>query len=216
MVSAVTRKEIVTDAWLKTSWEEFITLTQDPTYANGKFYYDQGCIRIEMTPIGPIHSRDNSVVSKVISLFAAIKRIQIIEFTNCSFRKTGERESQPDISCYIGSELRLPPRNDSPVDLDRFDPPTLVIEIASTTLSDDLGQKRLLYERLGVREYWVVDAKAGVVIALAIANGHSGQIQVSQVLPDLQISVVEEALHRSQTQDDGEIMRWLLQIGSGA
>jgi hypothetical protein len=29
-------------------------------------------------------------------------------------------------------------------------PPHLVIEVATTTLSDDLGRKRLLYERLGV------------------------------------------------------------------
>jgi hypothetical protein len=48
-------------------------------------------------------------------------------------------------------------------------------------------------------------------IAFSIADGRSGEIQESQVLPRLSIALVEEALQRSQTQDDGEINRWLLQ-----
>jgi Uma2 family endonuclease len=31
----------------------------------------------------------------------------------------------------------------------------LVIEIAVYSVNDDLGFKRLLYERLGVKEYWI-------------------------------------------------------------
>jgi hypothetical protein len=48
-------------------------------------------------------------------------------------------------------------------------------------------------------------------IAFSIADGRSGEIQESQVLPGLSIALVEEALQRSQTQDDEEINRWLLQ-----
>jgi hypothetical protein len=48
-------------------------------------------------------------------------------------------------------------------------------------------------------------------IAFSIADGRSGEIQASQVLPGLTIALVEEALQCSQTQDDGEINRWLLQ-----
>ncbi|WP_215618313.1 hypothetical protein [Leptothoe kymatousa] len=49
------------------------------------------------------------------------------------------------------------------------------------------------------------------LIAFSIAEGHSGQIQVSEVLPGLKMSLVEEALVRSQTADDGAITRWLMQ-----
>jgi hypothetical protein len=49
------------------------------------------------------------------------------------------------------------------------------------------------------------------VIAFSIADGWSGEIHESQVLPGLSIALVEEALQRSQTQDDGDINRWLLQ-----
>jgi Uma2 family endonuclease len=78
-------------------------------------------------------------------------------------------------------------------------------------LSDDLGPKRLLYERLGVQEYWVVNVKAGEVIAFAVADNGSRQIQESLVSPGLAIATVESALQRSQIEDDGAINRWLIQ-----
>lgn len=93
-----------------------------------------------------------------------------------------------------------------------------MIEIASTTLSDDLGPKRLLYERLGVNEYWVVDTVVDTnysrLTAFIIIDGGSREIRVSQVLPELSLDLVEEALQRSQASDDGEINRWLIQLFS--
>jgi Uma2 family endonuclease len=69
----------------------------------------------------------------------------------------------------------------------------------------------LLYERLGVREYWVVDVESAIVIAFAVADGGSRQIQVSQVLPDLAISTIEAALRRSQSEDNTEVNQWLME-----
>jgi Uma2 family endonuclease len=77
-----------------------------------------------------------------------------------------------------------------------------VIEISGGTFRDDLGAKRLLYERLGVAEYWVVNVAEQDVIAFAIADQRSGEVQTSEVLPGLEIALVEEALRRSQTEDD--------------
>ncbi len=71
-----------------------------------------------------------------------------------------------------------------------------------------------LTDALGVKEYWVVNVNAGQVIAFALAKGGSNRIQDSQVLPGLQISLIEEALKRSLTEDDGAISRWLLAIVS--
>lgn len=39
-------------------------------------------------------------------------------------------------------------------------------------------------------------------------------IEISQVLPTLEIAIVEEALARSRYQDDGEINRWLIKCFS--
>jgi Uma2 family endonuclease len=212
--SSTNLQDLATDTWVKASWEEFLRLADNSTHASGRFYYYQDYLRIEMSPIGPRHGRQNSIISNVVTLFATLKNIRIVEFTNTSFRKTGLYEFQPDMAFYLGSGLKVPPETNSPVDLNEYDPPTLVVEIGASSLSDDLGWKRLLYERAGVQEYWVNDANARRAIAFAIAERRSGEIQESQVLPGLSIAIVEEALQRSQTQDDGEINRWLLQTFS--
>jgi hypothetical protein len=36
-------------------------------------------------------------------------------------------------------------------------------------------------------------------------------VQTSEVLPGLEIALVEEALRRSQTEDDSTLMRWLME-----
>jgi len=198
------------DTWLKATWEEFVALADHSDYANGRFYYDQGYMRIEMSPLGSAHSQDNSIISTAIILFGIAKTIPIKELSNASFRKTGIRECQPDLAFYIGAALRFPPRNNAPINLNELEPPTLVVEVAASSLNDDLGAKRLLYERLGVQEYWVVNVQERKVIAFSVAEERSGQIQTSQVLPGLDISLVEEVLQRSQTEDDVAISRWLL------
>jgi Uma2 family endonuclease len=217
MVNTTTapKAEIISDRWVKATWDEFITLADDPKLEKGRFYYDNHKMRIEMSPVGPIHAHENAIVSKVIGIFAALMNICIYEYINCSFRKKGESECQPDLAFYLGSDLKLPPRNNAPVDLNRFDLPTLIVEISSTTLQDDLGYKRLLYERLGIREYWVVNAQTSEVFAFTIADGRSGIVERSQVLEGLEIAVVQEALKRSQTENDGAIARWLLQTFNG-
>ncbi|MGA9380082.1 MAG: Uma2 family endonuclease [Phormidium sp.] len=208
MVSSST---FTTDIWVKASWEEFLELADNPEYEKARFYYHQGYMRVEMAALGFRHGRQNSLVANVITIFATLKDIEIVELTNTSYRKVGLREFQPDSSFYIGSGLRIPPEIDSPIDLNEYDPPTLVLEVGSTTLSDDLGFKRLLYEQAGVREYWVNDAKAGEVIGFSISEGRSGQIHQSLVLPGLNLSVINEALQRRKTQKDNEINRWLME-----
>ncbi len=205
---------LATDTWVKASWEEFIALAEDPAYIDGRFYYHQGLLRIEMSPLGPRHGRQNSIISKAVSLFATIKNVRIVEFANTSFRKAGIGEFQPDLAFYIGSGLRVPPQTDAPIDLEQYDPPTLVIEMGSVSVSDDLGRKRLLYEQSGVEEYWVNDLNIEEVIAFAIADGRSGRVSKSLVLPDLAIALVEEAIKRSHLEDDTKINLWLLKTFS--
>jgi len=69
----------------------------------------------------------------------------------------------------------------------------------------------LKVKRLGVQEYWVVNVAMAEVVAFAVENGGSREIRDSQVLPGLALSVVEEAMQRSQTEDDGALTRWLIQ-----
>ncbi|NJK51386.1 Uma2 family endonuclease [Candidatus Gracilibacteria bacterium] len=207
-------KNLLTDTWVKANWEDFIAYAEDDSYEHGRFYYDRDELRIEMTPLGSGHGQDNGTVYNVVTFFATLKQIRIKGFVNTSLRKVGIAEAQPDISFYIGSDFRFPPKNNSPIDINEFGAPALAIEIAATSLNDDLNRKKLLYEQIGIQEYWVVDVKASDVIAFEISQGNSRDIQESRVLPGLELVIVEEALRRSQTEDDGQINRWLIQIFS--
>jgi Uma2 family endonuclease len=82
--------------------------------------------------------------------------------------------------------VQLAPTGSSVVNLDSNPAPDLAIEIAYTSLSDDLGEQRILYEDLEVAEYWVVDVKKARITAFTIiASGGSQRISVSEVLPGL-------------------------------
>lgn len=209
-----TSNNIATNTWVKATWEEFIASAHRNQDTAERFYYDQGYLRIEMASLGSAHCQDNSIISTVIVLYCALKNIRIKEFTNGSFYQPGVRECQPDLAFYLGNDFVFPPHNNSPVDINQQGAPNLVVEIGSSSFADDLGRKRLLYEQLGVAEYWVVNVTEGEIIAFAIADGGSRTIKQSQVLPGLAISLVEEALSKSKTEDDGAITRWLIKCWS--
>lgn len=210
----ITEQNIGTENWVKGSWEEFLALANEPKYEKAKFYYHQGYMRVELSPVGFRHGRQNALISKVINIFTTLKYVPVVEATNASFRKAGLDEFQPNSAFYIGENLNVPSETNSPVDLNQYDPPSLVVEIASSSLNEDLGYKRLLYERVNVLEYWVVNATERTIIAFAISESHSEEIRESQVLPGLSIAIVEEALQRSLNQKNSQVMRWLMQTFS--
>ncbi len=207
--------QLETDVWVKSSPEQFLAIADKLSHpTKAKLYYHRGYMRVEMSPVGPLHARQNSIISKVISLYATVKNIRIVELVNASFRQPAKSEFQPDLSYYIGTDFELPPRTNTPINLNEFSPPKLVVEIGASSVYDDLGTKRLLYENSGVEEYWVIDANSDNVIAFSISDGRSGTVEESLVLPGLAIAFVESSLKRSQTEDDGAINRWLLQTFS--
>lgn len=55
-----------------------------------------------------------------------------------------------------------------------------------------------------------MDVNANKVIAVSLSSTASIPIRESHVLPGLKITLVEEALKRSQIEDDRAICSWLL------
>ena len=84
-----------------------------------------------------------------------------------------------------------------------------MIEFAKSSLLDDVGAKRSLYE-LGMAEYWIIDVDQAQILAYAIADQGSKRIQESQVLPGLKITLLEEALRRSWETDQSQVGAWLM------
>ncbi|MEM6839774.1 MAG: Uma2 family endonuclease [Cyanobacteria bacterium P01_C01_bin.120] len=214
MASPLTTSTIQTDTWIPATWSQFVAVAYSDRYQNGRAYYDHGYMRIEMAPLGSAHGQDNSLISTVVTLYGLAKNLPLKELINTSFRKSGVRECQPDLAYYIGSALPQLPRDNAPIDVDRWGAPTLVVEIGATSFSDDLGSKRLLYEQLGVEEYWVINTAAKEAIAFAVSERRSGRISASQVLPALTIALVNKALQRSTTEDTSAIGRWLFRTYS--
>lgn len=163
-----------------------------------------------MSPLGNPHASDHAVIIGAIALFAATKGIKLSCKDNCSYRKTGYQEAGPDVSVYIGENASAIPCDVSIIDLNIYPPPTLVVEVASSSLADDKGEKRLFYEDLNVGEYWIVDVKKAQIIAFAIGNGGSQRITQSQVLPGLAMSLLESALQRTRTTTHSQVFSWLL------
>jgi Uma2 family endonuclease len=121
------------------------------------------------------------------------------------------KEAQPDSSYYVGKQAAFVPQGRSIVNLDESPAPDLAVEIADSSLSDDLGKKRLLYEELGIREYWVVDVEKAQIIAFAIVENGSRRISTSSVIAGLDISLIETALQQCRTLDDAQVVQWAMQ-----
>ncbi|BAY08910.1 Uma2 family endonuclease [Calothrix sp. NIES-2098] len=202
--------KIQTDTWVAATWDEYIQLIENPAYEKAKGYYYNRKMRIEMPPVSSDHARDHTIVILAASNYAAIKGIPMNGNDNCTYRKTGFNDAQPDVSYYIGENADVIPWGTSIINLDNYPPPNLVIEVANTSLADDKGEKHLLYEELGVDEYWIIDVQNVQVIAFAVANGGSRKITQSQVLPGLQISLLEEAFRRSRQMNQSQVIAWLL------
>ena len=201
---------ISTDLWIKGSWEEYLEAINNFPDNQGKSYYYNGYYRLEMTPIGNDHASDHAILIFAVSLYATLKNLTFNAKDNCSFRKSGYREVQPDISYYFADKVNLIPYGTSIIDLNQYPPPDLVIEISKSTLNDDLGNKRLLYEELGVSEYWSVKVDAPQIFAFEIIDRGSKRIDISKVLPNLKLAVLESALQQARTRDQSQVGRWLI------
>ncbi|MBW4491676.1 MAG: Uma2 family endonuclease [Oscillatoria princeps RMCB-10] len=201
--------KLLADTWVAATWDEYMQAIEDPASEKAKCYYHNGQLRIEMSPVGANHSRDNGILAILVYIFCMTKGIPLNLLINCSYRQTGVREGQPDISGYIGERAQLAPQGNYAVDLYRNQPPDLAVEVADITLADDLGEKRIMYEDLGVAEYWVVDVKKARITAFRIlAGGGSQRINESNVLPGLAMSLLEEGLQRSCQMDNISVGAW--------
>jgi Uma2 family endonuclease len=200
-----------TDTWIAVNWDKFIQISENPDFAKAKSYYYSGKMLIETMGTGYDHSCDNGIIYFAVNLYCMVKGIRANGLIGCSFRKAGLWECQSDIAYYIGDRAQSIPRGTKIVDLNQYSPPDLALEVSDSTLSDDLGNKRLLYEEVSVTEYWVVDVKSAIVRAFAVSNGGSRRLSESLIFPGLKISLLEVALQRSREIDQSQVGTWLMQ-----
>lgn len=204
--------KLPTESWITIPWEQYLQVIKNPIYHNSKSYYYRGNLRIEMLPVSFDHGKYHLMITAAVTIFAVLKKIRANGLDTTSFRKTGIRECQPDLAYYLEDQAQVIPNSTGIVNLDQYPAPDLVIEIAKSSLLDDLGIKRSLYEDLGVKEYWIVDVNKTEIIAYTMLIDELGsqQIRQSKVLSGLSLTLLEEALRRNQQTDQSEVLAWLM------
>jgi Uma2 family endonuclease len=203
----------VPDTWVRTNWDDYLSLTEDSTLEKAKFYYNHGWMRVDMSPVGSAHAKDNSLIAQIVSLYAYAHSISLSGYVNPTLRKAGLQEAQPDLAYYLTDQSPLPGRSNSPIDLQIAVAPALVVEVSATTLDDDLTVKRELYGKLGVGEYWVVNTASGRVSIFIAEPEHEelvAQVE-SQVLPGLTSELLVEALRIGIFEGDSAVIRFILE-----
>ena len=131
-----------TDRWVDATWQEFVAISEDPKFEKASCYYYNHQMRVETMGVGPSHALENTLMTLAIGLFCMVKGIRVGGLTNASYQKKETREAQPDLSYYFDEQVALIPSGNAVIDLDAAMPPRLTIEIAATSLKDDLGLKR--------------------------------------------------------------------------
>ncbi len=197
--------------WIEADWQTFLDLSAKPDCKDAKFNYFQGRCFIEMGT-GPGHGAIDSLMSFLINLFCMTTGVAVKSLANTSYRQPEQWECQPDTSYYLGDRTTQVPQGREIVNLSEYPPPDLVIEIADSSLAGDLGMKRMLYEEMEVREYWVVNVQTLEITAFAILSAvGSERIRTSRVLENLPVDLLEEALNKGQEVDNTQLGTWFVE-----
>ena len=200
------------DTWITAPWQEFVNIADATDSTKLKSYYYNGRMRFEPMSTGSDHSKDHMTTTMGVGLFASLQGIPINGHNECSYRKKGYTEFQPDASYYVGANADVIPWGTRIIDLDQYLLPDLVIEISDTSLADDLGAKRLQYEDLGISEYWIVNVQTMQIFAFAHGqDGSIRRIRESLVLTGLKLEILEQALQRSRQENQSAITAWLIE-----
>jgi Uma2 family endonuclease len=145
----------------------------------------------ELVPMQAKGARHELVKTKLLNWF--MRRLpEDLELTvELGWRPGGDMYLEPDIVIYRCGE--------SPAYLQPEDA-LLVIEIADASLAYDRGHKAEIYAKLGVRDYWVVDANGLVTVVHRdpSSGGFGSAVEVAADEPLVPLQVAPLALKLGQ------------------
>lgn len=200
------------------TWEDYVALRDDAdNKLNGdryKLFFNNQYLWVEMGAEGINHAKFGDLFAMLLVFWAAkFPDIKLSTFGGCQLEKKGKRSVAPDIVLYVGDDAPIWKTGHSRfIDLDQWRSPDLVGEISDTTLAIDLDEKKRLYAELGIAEYWVIDVRAYRLFAFRLdESGVYQQCEVSQVLPNLAIALLEQTLEQLDTKTNTEAAIWFSQ-----
>ncbi|CAN1212382.1 Putative restriction endonuclease domain-containing protein [Tumidithrix helvetica PCC 7403] len=203
--------------WQQATWSDYETVRDD---ASGdasrrcKLFYHNQRLWIEMGAEGINHAQFSALFEMIFAMWVMQNpQYRLASFRGCQIEKTGYRAAAPDIVVYLGEDIPVWEKGESRfISLDKWRSPDLVGEISDTTLAIDLDQKKRLYADLGISEYWVIDVLSDRLFAFQLdETGTYQQCETSQVLPNLEIDLLERSLAQMKTQTNTEVALWFSQ-----
>ncbi|MHB8463838.1 MAG: Uma2 family endonuclease [Acidimicrobiales bacterium] len=140
-----------------------------------------GVLHVTPPPSGP---HQKAVGNLHVALHAARRAGDTVFVAPFAYRPSADVNVEPDLLVVDAHVVMLPRAVDTPY---------LVVEVLSpSTRADDLGSKRILYERLGVPNYWIVDPLKLMMLVLtldaggvyqAVDHGPGGVVEVAEPFP---------------------------------
>jgi Uma2 family endonuclease len=200
--------------WQQATWEDYEALRDDENGDRSKLFFENNHLWVEMGAEGINHSKFGDLFAFILYIFSAkFPDLKLSTFGGCQMEKRGVRAVAPDIVVYVGENIPTWTSGQSRfINLDRWRSPDLVGEIADTTLAIDLDEKKRLYASLGIPEYWVIDVLAARIFAFRLdETGVYQQCDISQVLPNLEIALLEQTMAMLDSKTNTEAAIWFSQ-----
>lgn len=174
----------------------------------------QGWLWADIGKEGPNHASFSDLVTAIFFIWAFLHPDEVLQsYGRCLIEKPEPQACAPDLVLYKGENIpKWKSGEPRQISTTRHRLPTLVGEIGDTTLSLDLDEQKQLYASLGIPEYWVIDVKGMRLFAFGLTESASYQsIAMSQVLPGLKLSLVEQTLERLEIETNTAAANWLRQ-----
>jgi Uma2 family endonuclease len=200
--------------WQQATWQDYEMLRDDTNSDRCKLFFDNQRLWVEMGAEGMNHAQFSALFEMVFAIWVIQNpQYRVASFRGCQIEKKGFRAAAPDIVLYVGENIPTWKSGQSRfINLDNWRSPDLVGEISDTTLAIDLDEKKRLYADLGISEYWVIDVRAYRLFAFKLDEiGVYQQCEVSQVLPNFAIALLEQTVELLATKTNTEAAIWFSQ-----
>jgi Uma2 family endonuclease len=199
--------------WQQATWDDYEALRDDRDGVY-KLFFDHQRLWVEMGAEGINHAKFGDLFAMMLAFWVAkFPNSKFNTFGGCQMEKKGKRSVAPDLVLYVGEGAPTWEAGQSRfIDLERWRSPDLVGEISDTTLAIDLDEKKQVYAELGIAEYWVIDLKADRLFAFRLDHSKVYQpCEVSQILPNLAIDLLEQTIELLATKTNTEAAIWFSQ-----
>ncbi len=207
-----TSPPVIIDRQSSATWEDYLHRVENPQSELDleRVFFNCGVMWVEdMGNEGINHARFNKLLTMILyGWFVRLGDVKFDLLGGCVIEKPPHQGAAADEVLYIGGNApKYKSGGSRRVNLTEWRVPDLAVEIADTTLSSDLDEKKQLYLALAIPEYWVVDVRGKRVLAFRLVDGKYQECIESVALTGLPIELLDRTLERMD-DDNGNVAIW--------